>query len=344
MKALVLEEYNKFAYRDVPKPAIDPNEVLVQVKACGICGSDVHGMDGSTGRRIPPIIMGHEAAGMIVEVGTKVKNWCTGDRVTFDSTIFKLDDWYTRKGLYNLSDHRMVLGVSCEDYRRHGAMAEYVAVPQHILYRIPEKVTFEQAAIVEPAAVALHAVELTPISLNDVALVVGTGMIGLFVIQALRAAGCGKIITVDIEQEKLDIACKLGADIGLFPEIENVTQRVQKFSENRGADIACEAVGIEPTITTAIAGLRKGGTLTLVGNLSPTVKLPLQTIVTKQLRLQGSCAICGEYPTVLDMIAKGSINVNAILSATAPLSEGEAWFQRLYNKEKGLMKVILIPK
>ena len=161
MKALVLEEYNKLVYRDWPEPEVADDEVLVQVKAVGICGSDVHGMDGSSGRRIPPIIMGHEAAGIIAFSGQNVQGWKEGDRVTFDSTIYPLDDWYTRKGLYNLSDNRMVLGVSPGDYRRHGAFADYVNVPQHILYRIPEEVSFTQASMVEPFGVAAHAVELT---------------------------------------------------------------------------------------------------------------------------------------------------------------------------------------
>jgi len=154
MKALVLREYMKLVYEDVPKPEIAPDEVLVKVEACGICGSDVHGLDGSTGRRQPPLVMGHEAAGVVAEAGPAVKGWTTGDRVTFDSTIYRLDDWYTRRGLYNLSDGRMVLGVSPGEYRRHGAFAEYVAVPQHILYRVPASVSFEQAAMVEPVAVA----------------------------------------------------------------------------------------------------------------------------------------------------------------------------------------------
>ena len=343
MKALVLKAYNNLSYEDAPEPEYGPDDVLIRIYACGICGSDIHGMDGSTGRRIPPIIMGHEASGVIEAVGANVRNWAKGDRVTFDSTIYPLDDWYTRKGLYNLSDDRMVLGVSCGDYRRHGAFAEYVVVPQHILYRIPDKVSFEQAAMVEPVAVALHAIKLTPIDLNDGAVVVGTGMIGLFIIQQLNAAGCGKVIAVDIEQDKLDLALKLGADIGLNPNECDMPEAVTKLTENRGADIAFEVVGIEAAVNCAVNSVRKGATVTLVGNAIPDVEFPFQKVVTRQLRLQGSCAICGEYETVLDMIEKGKVNTDAILSATAPLSEGASWFQRLHNKEKGLMKVVLIP-
>jgi threonine dehydrogenase-like Zn-dependent dehydrogenase len=343
MKALVLEEYNKFVYREWPKPEIAPDEVLVQVKAVGICGSDVHGMDGSTGRRRPPLIMGHEAAGVIVETGSEVVNWKPGDRVTFDSTIYPLDDWYTLKGLYNLSNNRMVLGVAPEEYKRHGAYADYVNIPQHILYMLPDEVTFTQAAMVEPVAVAAHAVELASVGWNDSVVVFGAGMIGLFVIQVLRSKGCGKIFAVDLEPEKLELAKKLGADFVLNPKRDDIKQVILAQTSDRGADTSFEVVGVEATVAMAIESVRKGGTVTLVGNLSPSVSLPLQSVVTRQLRLQASCAICGEYPAVLDMIARKEIDLESILSAESPLSDGAIWFDRLYKKEPGLIKVVLIP-
>jgi len=342
MKALVLEQYEKLAYQDVPEPEIGPDEVLVRVEACGICGSDVHGLDGSTGRRQPPLIMGHEASGVVSRTGSAVEGWTAGDRVTFDSTIYRLDDWYTRRGLYNLSDGRQVLGVSPGEYRRHGAFAEYVAVPQHILYRVPPAVSFEQAAMVEPVAVAAHAVGLTPVAVGDAAVVVGAGMIGLCLVQVLRAAGCSRVFAVDPETERRELARTLGADAALDPR-EHVAKVVAEATEGRGADVAFDAVGIAATVRTAIEAVRRGATVTLVGNVSPTVELPLQAVVTRQLRLQGSCSIAGEYPAALAMIERGAVNVDAMRSAVAPLAEGALWFDRLYRKERGLMKVILKP-
>jgi L-iditol 2-dehydrogenase len=218
-----------------------------------------------------------------------------------------------------------------------------VNVPQHILYRIPDEVSFTQAAMVEPVAVAAHAVDLPPLQWNDAAVVVGCGMVGLFVIQVLRARGCGTIVAIDIEDAKLDLARKLGADACFNPNRNNIRREVEKRTGGRGADIAFEVVGITDTVKTAIESVRKGATVILVGNLSRTAEIPLQEVVTRQIRLQGSCAICGEYPAVLDMIARGDVNVEAILSAEAPLSEGASWFQRLYDKEPGLTKVVLIP-
>jgi len=343
MKALVLQEYRKLVYQDVPLPEMQDDEVLIRVKAVGICGSDVHGMDGSTGRRIPPIIMGHEAAGVIEATGKQVKNWQPGDRVTFDSTIYRLNDWYTERGMYNLSDGRMVLGVSTPEFKKHGAFAEYITVPQHILYRIPDNVSFTEAALVEPAAVALHAINLSAISPDDTVVVIGAGMVGAFVIQLLRITGCKTIIAIDLEKDKLALAKQLGADACFTPDDALLNKTLMELTNDRGADIAIEVVGVNASIQQAIALLRKGGTLTLLGNLSPQVTVPLQAIVTRQLRLQGSCAINGEYPAILELIANRRLNMTSILSAEAPLSEGIMWFDRLYNKEQGLMKVVLLP-
>jgi L-iditol 2-dehydrogenase len=343
MKALVLTEYNKFKYQDMPEPEIGPDDVLLRVKACGICGSDVHGMDGSTGRRQPPVIMGHEASGVIAKTGANVKNWEKGMPVTFDSTIYCGKCHFCNKGKINLCDNRRVAGVSCDDYRQHGAFAEYVAVPQHILYSLPDNLKFEQAAMVEALSVAFHAVERTSLSINDTAVVVGSGMIGLLVIQALRVAGCGQIIAVDLEENRLNLARELGADTGIKSDCGTAADEIKSLTSGRGSDVAFEVVGISPTLQLAVDSLRKGGSLTLVGNLSPQVEMPLQSIVTREITVNGSCASCGEYPACLDMIARGSINVDALISATAPLSEGAEWFKRLYNREAGLMKVVLQP-
>ncbi|RMG02460.1 MAG: galactitol-1-phosphate 5-dehydrogenase, partial [Planctomycetota bacterium] len=191
MKALVLTAYNQLEIQDVPDPDPGPGEVLVRVRACGICGSDVHGMDGSTGRRIPPIIMGHEASGEIVALGADVDGWQEGTRVTFDSTIYCGRCWYCRRGDIHLCDRRRVLGVSCDEYRRHGAFAEYVVVPEHILYALPQEVGFVEAAMVEPLSIALHALQRAPLRPADAVVIFGAGTIGLMLVQAVRVGGAG---------------------------------------------------------------------------------------------------------------------------------------------------------
>ena len=195
----------------------------------------------------------------------------------------------------------------------------------------------------EALSIAFHAVGRTPITLNDTAVVVGSGMIGLLVIQTLRAAGCGCIVAVDLDPRRLDLAQKLGADVALRSDQASIVEEVQALTEGRGADVAFEVVGISPTIEMATQSLRKGGALTLVGNLAPKTDLLLQSVVTRELTLYGSCASSGEYKACLDMIARDTINVDALITAVAPLSEGASWFERLFASEPGLMKVILEP-
>lgn len=344
MKALVLTEYKHFELQQVPEPTVSANEVLIHVHACGICGSDIHGMDGSSGRRIPPIIMGHEASGVITETGANVYEWKVGDSVTFDSMIFCGNCYYCREGQTNLCDNRRVLGVSCDDYRRNGAFADYVSVPQHILVRMPEGLPYEYAAMAEPVAIAVHATDITPIKLNDTAVVVGAGMIGLLVVQALRLAGCGKIIAVDLDRNKLEMARSFGADFGIQVSKEtDVVAEILGLTGGRGADVCIEAVGNTPAVQTAVRCVRKGGNVTIVGNLAPNIELPLQWMVTRELTIRGSCASAGEFGTSLELIASGKIDVEPLISRVAPLEEGGEWFSRLYSGEAGLMKVLLKP-
>ena len=342
MIALTLKEYNRFALEDVPEPPVRPDSVLVAVKACGICGSDVHGMDGSTGRRQPPIIMGHEAAGVVVRTGAEVKGWETGARVTFDSTLYCGTCEYCRQGQINLCDQRRVLGVSCGEYRQHGAFAQYVAVPHRVLYRLPGAMPFEHAALTEPLSIAFHAVRRSGVKASDSTIVVGAGLIGLLLVQSLRRTGCSRILAVDIAPEKLALAKKLGATATVVSG-QNALQEIMEWTENRGADSVFEAVGVPATVDLAIRSARKGGAVTLVGNVAPTVEFPLQVCVTRELSIYGSCGSAGEYPACLDALAKGEIDAAPLLSAIAPLAEGPQWFQRLYRKEPGLLKVILQP-
>jgi len=343
MKALVLREYGKLVYEEVEEPAIQPDEVLVEVKACGICGSDVHGMDGSTGRRIPPVIMGHEASGVVARVGPAVKGWKSGDRVSFDSMIWCGTCWHCRRGETNLCDDRRVLGVSCADYRCHGAFARSVAVPGRILVRMPADLQFDQAALGEPLAVAMHAVRIGTPRVGESVLVVGAGMIGLLVLQVLKASGCAPILVADIDRSKLPRAKDVGADTVLDSSAPDFLDRVRGETAGRGADCSFEAVGAGSALSAALSAVRKGGRVVMVGNLAQKVDFALQSAVTREITLLGSCASRGEYADSLELIARGRVRVEPLISARAPLSEGARWFERLYRREPGLMKVVLNP-
>lgn len=342
MKSLLLSEYNHLEIADFPLPAVGADEVLVRVEACGICGSDVHGYDGSSGRRIPPIVMGHEAAGTIEAVGASVRGYAEGDRVTFDSTVYCGACEYCARGEINLCNNRQVIGVSCGDYRRHGAFAEYVAVPQRILYRLPENITFAEAAMLEAVSVALHGVRVAEAKGGETALVIGAGMIGLLTLQAARAAGCKRVFIADVDETRLALARRVGADEAL--QSGDLIAQVMKLTGGEGVDIVLEAVGRNETVAASIDAVRKGGTVVLIGNIAPEVTLPLQKVVTRQIRLQGSCASAGEYPRAIELIANGKFQVGPLITAVAALEEGPRWFERLHAREPNLMKVILTPR
>ncbi len=368
MKALVLTAPSEFNYDlNFPEPTPAAGEVLVKVQACGICGSDIHGMDGRSGRRQMPIVMGHEAAGEIIGLGEGVNGWNLGDRVTFDSTEYCGECDECKEGFVNLCPNRRVLGVSPGEYRRHGCFAEKIALPTRILYRIPEALSYEKAAFAEPVSIALHAVNLAdgievgeafaptedhcheggcdcePEAKGGVAVVVGAGLIGLLVIQALKARGWEKVIAVDLDDKRLELALKLGAAEVFNAKQEGLAMHIRKICGGDGADASFEVVGAAAPLDLAIRSVRKGGQVILIGNLQPNTPFPLQEVVTRQITIKGSCSCAGEYPEAIRRIQDGSIQVEPLLSAVAPLAEGAGWFKRLYDNKEGLLKVVLQP-
>lgn len=377
MKALVLTAASEFSYdTSFPEPALGAGEVLVNIKACGICGSDIHGMDGRSGRRQPPIVMGHEAAGEIVALGAGVTDWKVGDRVTFDSTEYCGECDECKAGYVNLCPKRKVLGVSPGEYRRHGCFAEKIVLPERILYSIPDTLAYEKAAFAEPVSIALHAVNLADgIEVGEafaepeeeveaaaescghgcechgpeeakggVAVVVGAGLIGLLVVQALKARGWERVIAVDLDEKRLELAKKLGASDAFHAKQEGLAAHLREICGGDGADASFEVVGAAAPLDLAIRCVRKGGQVILIGNLQPNTPFPLQEVVTRQLTIKGSCSCAGEYPEAIRRIEDGSIQVEPLLSAVAPLEEGAGWFQRLYDNKEGLLKVVLKPE
>jgi len=349
MKALLLSEYSKLDVTDdMPRPTPGPGEVLISIAACGICGSDVHGYDGSSGRRIPPLVMGHEASGRVAGVGEGVRQFVVGDRVTFDSTVYCGECEYCCVGEMNLCDNRQVVGVSCGDYRRHGAFAEYVVVPERIVYRLPDELAFAEAAMLEAVSVGLHAVREAGLKGGETALVIGAGMIGLLTLQAARAGGCSRVFVADIDPSRLDLARSMGADEVIQTSRtggsgQALEAEAQRLTGGKGVDVVFEAVGRNETVAGAIDSVRKGGTVVLIGNITPEVKLPLQKVVSRQIRLQGTAASSGEYPQAIELMRTGAIRVGPLITAVAPLEDGPQWFERLHRGEPNLMKVVLTP-
>jgi len=344
MKALLYTEPYKLSITDVPLPQIDKNEVLIRIKACGICGSDVHGYTGKTGRRIPPLVMGHEASGIIEEIGSKAKGkFHAGQRVTFDSTIFCNDCVFCRSGMINHCMNRQVFGVASGNYKRDGAFAEYVAAPWWIIYPIPDALCFEHAAMLEAAAVGVHALNRTSVRINDTAVVIGAGTIGLFTIQAVKLKGAGRVVTIDIDTARLKIARELGADLALNPKNDDVGSVIKDLTDGLGADVVLDAVGLPATVDQAIEIVRNNGQVTLIGNVTPRVEVAFQTIVTREINIRGTYASAGEHRDCIDLFTSGKIKAAPILSRVLPLSEGPKAFKELLEANSGLLKVVLIP-
>jgi len=332
VKALELVAVSRLELVEKLVPEPGPGEVRVAVRACGICGSDLSGMDGSSGRRIPPLVMGREASGVIDALGEGVSGWTVGERVTFEPAVWCGECGYCREGRMNLCDSRQVFGVSCGGYRRDGAFTEFVVVPERILHRLPEILSFEDGAFAGPVGVALHAVRRAGEVEGRSAMVVGAGLIGLLVIQALKRAGARQVIAVDLLQERFDLACALGADEGCLPEMAG---------GGLETDVVIEAVGTESSVKLAIGAAKRGGRVVLVGDLRPAVPLALQRVVTRQLDVFGCCAVAGEYPDALDAIATGEIQVRALITGMAPLERGVQAFEMA--RHPGALKVIIKP-
>ena len=197
--------------------------------------------------------------------------------------------------------------------------------------------------MLEAVSVALHAIAVSDLKGGETALVIGAGMIGLLILQAAKAAGCARVLVADVDASRLQLAAASGADSTILASGAAMVEQVLGLTGGRGVDVVLEAVGREETVSAAVDAVRKGGTVTLVGNITPAVTLPLQKVVSRQIRLQGSCASAGEYPQAMELIAAGKIQVAPLITAIAPLSEGARWFERLHAREPNLMKIVIDP-
>ena len=344
MKAAVLERVgDPLRIEELTIDPVRPGEVRVAFRAAGVCHSDVHQADGAWGD-LDPIVLGHEGAGVIESVGPGVRDFKTGDRVTFDSTVYCNKCDMCKAGHVNLCASRRVLGVSCEDYRLDGAFAEYVAVPEYVLYRLPDSVSFQQAAMVEPLAIAYHAATRTPVTPGVCTVILGVGTIGMLTLQVVRAMGAETVIAVDIDDEKLAAALTKGATAIVNSRDADVVRKILELTPGgNGADLAYDATGITQTVEICLRSLALNGKAVLIGNLAQKIDFPLQWVVTRQISLFGSCASAGEYNECLRLIEEGKVDVDALISKVVPLSEGNEWINRVYAREPGLNKIVLLP-
>jgi L-iditol 2-dehydrogenase len=228
------------------------------------------------------------------------------------------------------------------EFKKHGAFAEYVAVPWWIVSTLPDSMSFIQAALLEPVSIGMHAVNRAPISSGDAVVVIGAGTIGLFVLQGCRLKGA-TVIACDINDFRLDTARKLGADVIVNPAKSNLKDRVFKVTDGRGADVAFEVVGFAQTFADAVSVTKTGGCVVAVGNLQQMAEFNLQELVARELTFTGSYASSGEFREGIDLVASGKIDVEPLVSDVLPLHEGPGAFDRLLRAEENLLKIVLEP-
>ncbi len=338
MKALVYEGAWKMPIREVPVPEIGPDEVLIAVDSVGICGSDVHGYRGTTGRRKPPIIMGHEFSGMVDKFGTNVKGYNSGDRVIAQPlrTCGVCDN--CKAGYPNICSNRDILGVNL-----NGAYADYVKVHKNMIFHLPEEMNFTQGSLVEPLAVAMRAVNQTEYKLSESVMIIGAGTIGLLTILAARMKGAAKIIVSDMNEHRLAMAEKLGADIIINGTKEDPIEVVRSATGGKGVAAVIEAVGITATANQSLFAARNGGHVTWIGNSDPEVTINMQQIVTRELTLKGTYGFNKEFEFAIEAVKSGLIDPTILVEATASLTDGPRIIDDLASGKSDLIKVILKP-
>jgi L-iditol 2-dehydrogenase len=336
VKALVFRGPHAMPVEDRPEPDVGPADVLVSVRASGICGSDVHGYVGATGRRRIGVVMGHEAAGEVIAVGADVRSVQAGDPVALRSILSCGRCDRCVAGAPNLCRHRQGLGMHLD-----GAYAERVVVPEALVARLPHGVPWDEAALIEPTAVALHAVALTPFAPGVRVAVIGAGPIGLLALLAARQRGAGTIVVTDRDPHRLDLARSLGADVAV--DVSG-TDGETALAELAGtADAVLEAVGISATVAQSIRLARPGGHVTWIGNSAPEVELPMQALVTAEITVRGAYGFVDEFAEAMDAIASRRIDVRPLVELTAPLADGPALFERLAAGDLPAAKVVLHP-
>ena len=341
MKAVVYEGPEIMTYKDVPDVFPKKNEVKLQVRACGICGSDVHGYLGITGRRIPPLIMGHEFSGEVVELGEGVTDLKVGDRVAAYPLDFCGECEMCKKGDVHLCLNKRAFGVLTVD----GAFADYICVPAKVCFKLKDNVSYTVGSIMEPLAVSYRAVN----HLGDIegksVLVVGAGTIGLLALACVKLKKPAKIYVSDMNEHRLEIAKQLGADVVLNPAKVDVAEYIMKETDGKGIEGVVEAVGVTATTKQSIDVLAFGGAAVWIGISAQHIDVEMQKIVCRELKVQGTFLYgFEEFRTVVGYLNDGILNIEPIISKEITLEELPAMMETLHKNPGDLIKVTVVHK
>ena len=341
MKALVYKGPEIIELDEVPKPTPVQDESLIKICAAGVCGSDFEGFLGKTGRRTPPMVMGHELAGT-VEIAAENSKFKKGDKVVVQPKLYCGVCTFCQQGLTNLCTEAELFGAMS----KNGGMAEYLAVPERCLFRFKDDIEFREACMVEPLAVAyrsVHQFQDETVQQAQYTLLVGAGTIGLLILQMLKLRGFRNLIVSDLSDHRLNIAQKLGADFTLNPQKNDFLSRIREITGNEMADVAIEAVGFETSVSHALSALKNRGTIVWVGMAQRMIEVDMHRIVSAEFNIRGSFIYSEkDFVDSLRLIESREIQLNPIITLSEKLEKGVEVFDRLKNNKEGrIVKAIL---
>lgn len=332
---------------DVPRPVPKENEVLIRVKAAAICGTDINYWKWNAGAESFadqydvrfPFVLGHECAGEVVQTGSGVKSVAVGDRVALETHIYCGSCYQCRSGNAHNCDNLAIYGTSCD-----GCFAEYATAPEPVVFKLPASVSFEEGALFEPAGVAMHAVQRSGVRPGDVVLIYGCGALGQFAIALMLASGAGKVIAVDIDDYRIDMAKRQGA-IAVNSARESVEKVVRACTADRGgADVILEMTGAPAVYDTLFDNLRREGSVVTVAHPGAPVSINVtRSINTKGATIRGVFGrrIWDTWYELLGLVQNGKVDLTKAVTHRFPLSAGNAAFEQI---PKGAGKILFIPE
>jgi len=337
--AVYVLENRKMIFSTAHMPQPGQHDVLIKMKYCGICGSDVHFYEHGEPEfpDVYPFIIGHEGAGEVIHVGSDVKNIKIGDRVAIEPGIpCRTCEWCS-SGHYNLCPDIIFPSAP----REHGIMRDYVCHPADLCFKLPDNMSYEEGALIEPLAVAMTAARESGIRIGQSAVILGSGCIGLVTLMALRAMGVAKITVVDLFDIRLNKARELGAwHVVNARETEPIAEII-RLHDDIGPDVIFETAGSSIAASQTIKMCKRGGTIMIVGNIVGETKIDFQLMTNKQLTIKSNFRYSNIYPTTIDAVASGKIAVKNIISRYYSLSEAPQAFEDCINEKSTMVKAIL---
>ena len=340
-RAFMLTKPQTLEMKTIDMPKVGKDDVLVNIKAVGICGSDVHYYaKGRVGDFVVeyPFLLGHEAAGVVTAVGENVRNFAVGDRVTMEPGIPCGTCEQCLKGRYNLCPDVKFWATPPYD----GCLCDYVAHPAAFTFKLPENVSYTEGALIEPLAIGVNAAQTGNVKLGDTVVIFGSGCIGLVTLLAAKAYGASRVIVCDVLQKRLDTAKKLGGEIVNSKETDAV-EAVMQMTNGRGADVVIDCCGISQTVQQSLRVAAPAAKVVLVGLGSDEINgLPLGMLSTKELEVRSIFRYRNLYPTTIAAVASGKIDITGIISNEYPFEETDRAYKETYENAKDVVKGVIL--